>query len=374
MYPDHAPHALPGTLAVLRQGMADGLHIGAQGCVWRAGKTIAEFAIGEARPGVPMTAETVMLWLSACKPIGAVAIAQLIERGHLDLDDPVAHVIPEFGVKGKEAITVRHILTHTAGFRWAETGWPIATWEQIIQRLSDAPLEREWVPGQKAGYHPNTSWFILGEIVRRIDGRPYEQYVRDEIFLPLGMRDSWIGMPEPERQRYEAAGRLELPWQTDRQPARPLAPWDRPDAWTHCRPAANGCGTTRDLLRFYQMLLNHGELDGARLLAPDTVRLFTTRQRIGMFDHSFQHVIDFGLGFIINSSRYGPDTVPYGFGPYASDDTFGHNGFQSTSAFCDPAHELIVIIIPNGMPGEAAHERRLRAVLGAVYSDLGIVS
>ncbi len=356
------------TISILEQGIASGLHIGAQGCIARDGKIISEFAIGESRPGVPATNDTLMLWFSACKPVGAVAIAQLMERGQLELDDPVAHIIPEFRVKGKEAITTRHILTHTCGFRWAETGWPDATWEESIQRLCDAPIERGWVPGQKAGYHPNTSWFILGEIIRRRDGRPYEQYVRDEIFLPLGMNDCWIGMPEGVYQTY--GDRIEVVQQTNHQSIRTLPPWDRSEALTRCRPSANGCGTARELARFYQMLLNLGELDGTRVLSPDSVRLLTTRQRVGMYDHTFKHIIDWGLGFIINSRRYGPDTVPYGFGPYASDDTFGHNGFQSTSAFADPAHWLVVVIIPNGTPGDPAHEARTRQVLKAVYEDL----
>ncbi len=368
MISDGDASALPRTIQVLQQGIETGLHIGAQGFVARGGKTVADFAVGESRPGVAMKRDTVMLWLSACKPIGAVAIAQLMERDKLDLDDPVARFIPEFGTKGKEAITVRHILTHTCGFRWAHTGWPTDSWEQIIANLCDASLERGWVPGQKAGYHPNTSWFILGEIVHRIDGRLYENYVRQEIFLPLGMNDSWIGMPDV---KYEAYGQqLGALQQTDHQPIRTLPPWDTKEAFTHCRPAANGCGPARELGHFYQMLLNHGELDGARLLSADSVRLFTMRQRVGMFDNSFQHVIDWGLGFIINSERNAPGQIPYGFGPYASDNAFGHNGFQSTSAFADPDHELVVVITPNGTPGDLAHERRLRAMLAAVYQDL----
>jgi len=368
MISDGDASALPRTIEVLQQGVETGLHIGAQGFVARDGKTVADFAIGESRPGVAMKRDTVMLWLSACKPVGAVAIAQLMERGKLDLDDPVARFIPEFGTKGKEAVTVRHILTHTCGFRWAHTGWPTDSWEQIVANLCDASLERGWVPGQKAGYHPNTSWFILGEIVHRIDGRLYEDYVRQEIFLPLGMNDSWIGMPDA---KYEAYGQqLGALQQTDHQPIRTLPPWDSQEAFTHCRPAANGCGPARELARFYQMLLNHGELNGARLISADSVQLFTMRQRVGMFDHSFQHVIDWGLGFIINSERNAPGQIPYGFGPYASDNAFGHNGFQSTSAFADPDHGLVVVITPNGTPGDTAHERRLRAMLAAVYQDL----
>src|SRR5258708_6585920 len=98
--PPTAP--LPRTLAVLRKGLEAGLHIGAQGTILQHGKTVSEFALGESRPGVAMSDDTLMLWFSACKPVGGVAIAQLLERRLVDLDDPVAHIIPEFGVKGKE--------------------------------------------------------------------------------------------------------------------------------------------------------------------------------------------------------------------------------------------------------------------------------
>jgi CubicO group peptidase (beta-lactamase class C family) len=194
--------------------------------------------------------------------------------------------------------------------------------------------------------------------------------VRDEIFLPLGMHDCWIGMPQSQFAAYgDRLGRL---MQTDTQPPRVLAPWDRADSYTHCRPAANGCGPAQQLGRFYRMLLNGGQLDGVRVLQPQTVSLFTSRKRQGAYDLSFRHIVDFGLGFIINSRRYGQSTVPYGYGPCASDETFGHNGFQSTCALADPRHELAVVIIPNGCPGDAAHQQRLNALLAAVYQDLGL--
>jgi len=120
------------------------------------------------------------------------------------------------------------------------------------------------------------------------------------------------------------------------------------------------------------MLLNGGELDGVRILSADTIKQFTSRQRVGLFDLSFKHIVDFGFGFIVNSNRYGADTVPYGFGPHASDETFGHNGFQSTSAFADPRHGLVAVIIPNGTPGDVVHEQRLREMLGALYEDLAL--
>src|SRR5690348_9277331 len=126
---------LPRTASALRDGMAAGLHIGAQVYVSIRGRTVADFAVGQSRPGVAMTPDTVMLWLSASKPFAAVAIAQLWERNLLTLDDPVAQHIPEFAQNGKDKITIRHVLTHTAGIRWIETGWPATSWDQILAKI-----------------------------------------------------------------------------------------------------------------------------------------------------------------------------------------------------------------------------------------------
>src|SRR5262249_8862710 len=155
----------------------------------------ASIAVGEARPGVAMRPESLVLWLSSTKPVAAVAIAQLWERGLLDLDDPIARHVPEFASHGKEAITLRHALTHTGGFRLLQVGRPVASWDELIARIGATRLEPRWVRGEKPGYHLSSSWFVLGEVVRRLDGRAFDDSVRTEIFEPLGMHDCWIGMP-----------------------------------------------------------------------------------------------------------------------------------------------------------------------------------
>jgi CubicO group peptidase (beta-lactamase class C family) len=124
------------------------------------------------------------------------------------------------------------------------------------------------------------------------------------------------------------------------------------------------------------MLRNGGAVDGAeaRILSADAVDDMTRRHRTGLFDKTFGHVIDFGLGLIINSrdDAEEDDALPYGYGPYASRETFGHSGAQSSCAFCDPRHRLVVAWACNGMPGEPAHQRRQRALNAAVYEDLGL--
>lgn len=360
---------IPRTAELIVQQMQSGLHIGAQVYVSQCGKTVADFALGESRPGVAMTPQTIMLWMSATKPTGAVAIAKLWERGLLELDDPVARHIPEFAQNGKERITVRHILTHTAGIRWIETGWPNASFDEVVAKVCAMRPERDWIPGRKAGYSAYVSWYILGEIVRRLTRRDYAGYVRDEIFLPLGMTDCWIAMPLQVYRQY--GERLGIMQKTEGGGPTDLG-MDTQAACANPRPSGSGHGPMRQLARFYRMLLGHGSLDGTRILLPQTVEALVARHRAGMYDHTFKHVLDFGLGFVLNSNQYGVETVPYGYGPHASPRTFGHSGMQSSCAFADPENDLAVAIVFNGTPGESAHDRRIRAVLSTMYEELGL--
>jgi CubicO group peptidase (beta-lactamase class C family) len=176
-----------------------------------------------------------------------------------------------------------------------------SSWSDTIAQICAARPERGWIPGQKAGYHPYSSWYILGELVRRADGRTIDQYVRQEIFLPLGMIDSWIGMPAEERERHRE--RMGVMLQLDRAEPYPQR-YDTPEGAGLLVPGGNARGPMHDLGRFYQMLLGHGELDGARVLSRESVERMTTPQRVGMFDETFRHVMDWGLGTIIDSNRY----------------------------------------------------------------------
>jgi hypothetical protein len=125
-------------------------------------------------------------------------------------------------------------------------------------------------------------------------------------------------------------------------------------------PGSSWRGPAHDLAAFYSYLSAH---------APSHM---TDRHRLGLYDRTFQHKIDFGLGIIIDSNRYGKETVPYGFGRHCSENTFGHGGAQSSIGFCDADHSVIVAAIANGLPGEAQHNRRFRDLNSAIYEDLGL--
>ncbi|HSM50695.1 MAG TPA: serine hydrolase domain-containing protein [Thermoanaerobaculia bacterium] len=362
---------LTRTLELLEEGRHEGLHLGGQLAVLCDGRPVADLAVGEAAPGRPVRRDDPMLWLSATKPVSAVLVARLWERGLLGLDDPVARHLPEFAAGGKEGVTVRHLLTHTGGLRMLDVGWPGASWEEIVARIAAQKLEPRWVPGRKAGYHLASSWFVLGELVRRLEGRDFPEVVRRDLFEPLGMDGCWIGMPEAA---YDAvAPRLVPVWDTGVAPAA-LHPWHERRQVTSASPGGNGWGPMRELARFYEMLRRGGELDGIRILAPQTVEAMVARHRVGLFDHTFRAQVDWGLGVIVSSEWHRDPNAPYGYGPHASARTFGHSGYRSTTAFCDPEHGLVVALAVNGTPGEEAHRLRFRRLCTAIYEDLGLAA
>ncbi len=183
------------------------------------------------------------------------------------------------------------------------------------------------------------------------------------------MRNCWLGMPH-ERYR-EYGDRIAILPDTEK-PNRAAHRYSSERGATDCIPGAGGLGPMRELAMFYEMLLGGGQRSGVRVLAAESVAQMTRRQREGMYDETFKHRIDWGLGLILDSKRYGELNVPYGYGPFASDGAFGHSGSQSSVGFADPAHRLAVGCYLGGTPGEIKHQSRIRAVLAALYQDLGL--
>lgn len=380
----HDTH-LPRTRSVLERGIDQGLHFGGQvyaslgagrgGSIERFGLVVGERRVsGSDRAASegssePVTDDTIWIWLSSTKPVTAVALALLWQDGALDLDDPVTRFIPEFGAEGKGSITLRHLLTHTAGIRMLSLGWPESSWDEVIATISSRRPEPRWIPGQKAGYHLASSWFVLGEVIARVAGRPFPEVVRDTLLEPLGMRDSWIGMA-PEAYR-ELAPRIARMYGTEK--GRIERGWHREAHVVGSSPGGNGHGPLRELGLFYEMLLRRGvAADGTRLLTPQTVEAMTTAHRVGLQDMTFKAPLLWGLGFIVDSKRVidAEQAIPYGYGRHASRRTFGHSGFQSSTGFADPVHDLVVTAAVNGQPGEERHARRFHELTTAVYEDL----
>jgi CubicO group peptidase (beta-lactamase class C family) len=355
---------LPRTIDVIQRGRERGLHHGVQVCVRQNGETIADLAVGESSDGRPLTPETLLPWLSAGKPITALAFltwlfdSEYAGEDSQGLDTPVTAVVPEFGANGKEPITFRHILTHMAGVAPVPTGWPQASWDQIVSRVCEAGVLAAFRVGVDAAYDPNRSWFILGEILQRQTGVPIAEHLKQSIGEPAGMTDSWLAMPADVHHAY--GDRIGAVAVRDPDGQLKTTHGHSPEMCAASSPGSSWRGPIHDLAKFYEFL---------RSSAPPVMK---QRHRTGLYDRTFQHKIDFGLGIIIDSNRYGKETVPYGFGRHCSENTYGHGGAQSSIGFCDDDNALIVAAVANGLPGEAQHNRRFRDLNSAIYEDLGL--
>ena len=358
--------ALPRTMALYEKGVADGIHMGAQFAVMLNGVLVADAGLGLARDGVPMTTDTLMIWYSSGKPITAACIVKLWDEGLLNLDDPVARFIPGFAQNGKETVTIRHLLTHTAGFPSALKG-PVLQFgglnERVIRHLSRAELE--WEPGRFSKYHRGAAHYVMAEIVQRVSGEPFSDYVRDKIMLPLGMDDCWIGM---SADRFEAYGdRIGLMHTQDQTGA--LRVGRNRERWTlNPVPGGGARGPMDQFVRFYEMLRRGGELDGVRILSPQATEAFIGyRALVPGFDPDQVFQAPAGLGFQRDENPL--------FGKYASSQVFGHGGSLSSQAFCDPTYGLVVAYVFNGRPRRRRdHVIRTTAFTEAIYEDLGLAS
>jgi CubicO group peptidase (beta-lactamase class C family) len=361
--------------------MEQGLHIGAQVCVRYHGKLVADFAIGLACPDHPLRPDHRMLWLSAGKPLLAIAVAQFVQRGDLRFEDPVAHYIPEFSSNGKAIITIQHLLTHTHAYQPPLLDWPRLSWPEIIQRICAARIPGGRSPGEYAAYDAQTGWYLLAEIVQRVSGQPFFKVVQQNVLEPCGCANSSIGMPPGEYQQLLASGDL-APLHDTVQTARdgkldpagaaPEWPGDNADRAAARNPGGGAIGPACDLCRFYQVLSDLWQGNSEiPLLATNLVRRITARVRHGQLDHTFKQHVDWGLGFLINSYASGGEATPYGYGRHAGSATFGHGGVQCTSAYADPEKAITAAIIFNGLCGEAKHNKRAREVNSLLYKELG---
>ncbi|MFN8102936.1 MAG: serine hydrolase domain-containing protein [Acidimicrobiia bacterium] len=361
---------LAGVVDVLEAGIPD-LHDGYQIYISRHGVPVLDAAGGEARPGTPMTPETLTLWFSSTKPLTSVAVGILWERGLIALDDRVQAYIPEFAA-GKEPATIRHVLTHRGGFPFADLG-QTGSWEELVERVVTAPAQMS--PGSAAMYHATAGWVVLGELVRRVDGRRIDRFVREEICEPLGMVDTWLGIPEDRLEEMrDRCAHIACKVPAD-DPARMIfdLPHLNEDAGlTWLSPGGCGRGPAHDLGRFYEMVVGRGERAGVRIVSPQTIEALTAVARIGLPDL----LISMGG----EDARWGAD-IPWSlgfvpasldFGPHASHRAVGHAGHASSVGYCDPEHGLAVAMVTNGLAGFERAAARMTAVNSAIYAACGL--
>lgn len=344
--------------------VSEGKERGVQVAAYVDGQLIvnAWAGVADAATGRLVDERTLFPVFSTTKGMAATLIHLLAERGQLSYDKPISNIWPEFGAHGKERITVRQALNHSSGIPQMPCGVghkELCDWDTMCAKI--AGLEPLWPPGTRIEYHAMTYGWIVGEIARRVDGRPFPQLLDEEICRPLGLDTMFTGIPdeaEPRVAILEEPGAIVPTDDGKPQPVpvgiRPLYAWmNRGDARRACIPASNGIMNAHAIARHYAALLPGG-VDGVELLPPDRVRLATEMQKP---DHpeSDDYPKCWGLGYQIGAV----DSI------YGGLSAFGHQGYGGSIGFADPQLGLAV-----GFTKNLFKEDSMRLILDELRNGL----
>ena len=388
-----------------RNYISTGKIAGCQVQVTRRGQTAYAKSFGhrDRERATPWSDDTIVRIYSMTKPITSVALMTLFEKGLFQLDDPVSRFVPEWKnhrvwVSGEGAdmvteapnrpVSFRDVLAHTGGLTYgsmlaALSGIPIEhpvdkaydtlgvqrgaeTADQFLAKLGQVPLRYQ--PGERWMYSLSTD--VCGALVERISGVPFEQYLQDVIFGPLGMVDTSFTVPADKAHRF-AANYMRA---ADKSLRLADDPTKSPYLTDKVFKSGGGglVGTMADYVRFTEMLCRGGELDGARILGPRTLDLMTqnhlkdgkdlTELAIAAFSETSNAGIGFGLGFAMTIDQ----TATGGL----SRDDYYWGGAASTIFWVDPVEELSVVFMTQLMPSATFDFRgQLKSLIYSAIED-----
>jgi CubicO group peptidase (beta-lactamase class C family) len=311
--------------------------------------------------------DSLFLLFSAGKPLVALAVHLLAERGQLALDEPVAAHWPDFGRRGKQNITIRHVLQHRGGLPVARgmalDALVMTDWAASVRAIEQAAPA--YPPGEVAAYHILTFGFILGELVQRVTGQPVRDFLRDELLIPLGLDgDICLGLPPAWWHRHvPVSGRGPAEFSTqlviNRRATRQAVV-----------PAASVSAIAAGLAGFYQALL-----DGGRgVLRPQAIAAVTRPSSDGVVDRYLKLPIRWSEGFQLGGERPGEARLGGGHAPMgslASRQSFGHNGSYVCLGWADPERQIAMAYLTSQLVSRAAGARHMSAVSDAVLSAFG---
>ena len=316
----------------------------------------------------PWTASTLVNIWSASKVVLAVAIAQLVETGRLEYEQPVADVWPEFAAEGKASISLNQVLGHQAGlngFAEPTSAEDLFDWPLITARL--ARQRPFWPPGTMTSYHGMTFGWLCGEVLRRATGLEPRDYYRRYIADPLGA-DLWLGCPA-DRQR-EAA--FIVAPEPDRNPVAlseiaartvvnpvPDATLANTAAWRAAQiPAVNVHATAEGLGRLYGALANRGTIDGIRLLSSGTIDALRAVRSRG--PDAMLGLRRWAAGVALNADgQFGPDP-----------EAFGHAGWGGSLGCASVQAGVAIAYVINRMGSRLNGDQRARHICDAVFDCL----
>jgi len=356
--------------------------IGAAVCVYKDGRKVADLWGGAVDPkaGLEWGKDTIVNMMSVTKSMAALCLWRLIDRGVVDLDSPVAAYWPEFAQAGKEKITIRHILGGQGGLMYPDHA-PVGSafdWEVMTDAI--ARQEPEWPAGSKGAYHSVTQGFLLGEVVRRADGRMVNLFLKEEIMDPLGA-DFTIGLSDEQitrvapiipnaesvtaQQMLDPSTKLGRAWRV--MPA--FAERVNSEAYRKAVfPSGNGHGNARAIARVYGALANGGKLDGIHVLSADLIDELRKPAWEGTCDLT-ERQFRYGLGFFL--SAY-PDRK-YGLHFSPNKRAFGHPGVGGALGLCDPEANFSFSYSPNHMCSGAGVGDRCEALVDATLECIGLI-
>ena len=335
--------------------------------VARRGKIVHFETIGmqDVENNKPVEPDTIFRIYSMSKPITSVAVMMLYEEGHFQLGTPVSRFIPEFKnmkvynedqteiLDAKKQITIKHLLMHTAGltygwgnkpvdalYREAKIREPGSTLVDMVGKLGNIPLVHE--PGERWTYSVSTD--VLGYLVEVVSGMPFEEFLQTRICGPLGMVDTAFSVPPEKADRFAALYR-----HNRREGMMKRVSGNAPLAKDELNFFPSGGGglvsTAADYMRFSQMLLNGGELDGTRILGKKTVELMR-----------YPHHDDwFGLGFAVVTDKEPPNILE-------SVGNFSWGGAAATTFWIDPQEELVGLLMTQLLNNPHPFQRQFKVL------------
>ena len=382
---DHAdvdPQAIERIWQATRHWYSAGMHPAIQVCVRHQGKVVLNRSIGHGWGNAPTdepdaekvvaTPETPFCVYSAAKAMTTTVVHLLVERGVLSLEDRVCDYLPSYTSHGKDRTTIRHVMTHSAGVPFATGPKP------DLKRMNDSEYAREMLgnlrpiypPGLVHVYHALTWGPLTREIVSAATGKDIRDVLADEILDPLGFRWTNYGVAaqdvplvapshatgKPLPAPIAAAFRLAVGGTTQQ-----IIPFtNTPQFLTSVVPSSSTVSTADELSRFAEMLRRGGELDGTRIMRPETIKAATKQARRLRPDIAQGLMpMRWGTGYMLGSKRFGP----FGLNAPAA---FGHTGLVDIAIWADPERDLAVGVVSSGKPGGHREAKRYPAVLDSI--------
>lgn len=338
---------------VIDRLVQSGDEIGLQVAAYVNGELVVDTWSGIANQatGQLVDGDTLFTSWSTTKGFVATCLHILADRGRVDYDTPVATYWPEFAAHGKEAVTVRDALTHRAGVPQMPEGVTpemMTDWDAMCAAI--ASLTPLWKPGTMACYHAWTFGWIIGELVRRIDGRPIAQFAREELCQPLGIEDFYLGIPDTVEGRVAPLTAAPSEPETNELALRVMPPHltsaavvNRPD-FRRASVPGGGIMNARAIARHYAMLAQDGALEGVRILSAERCKIIRALQtdapdaRSGMRRRR-------ALGYALGGEAEQGGDIAMGRGG----SEFGHAGNGGSLGFADPVRKFSFGLTKNRM-------------------------